>query len=91
MQLLVQTAAEEALQYALQHCARDAEPNKIRIMYFLVPVKMLLGEVPSQAALQKYKLSEYAAIVQVISGCTEWHYQWNACSQVSPSLPFLEV
>ena len=61
----LQEAAEQALEYALRHCHRAALQNKSRILYFLVPVKMLLGQLPAQAALQKYQLEEYAEIVDV--------------------------
>ena len=61
----LQEAAEQALEYAMRHCHRAALQNKSRILYFLVPVKMLLGQLPAQAALQKYHLEEYAEIVDV--------------------------
>lgn len=59
-----QEEAERALEYALRHCHRAALANKSRILYFLVPVKMLLGQLPSRAALQKYRLTEYTDIVE---------------------------
>lgn len=62
--MALQVAGEEALEYALRHCHSAAVRNKSRILYFLVPVKMLLGQLPSQAALIKYKLQEYTDIVE---------------------------
>ena len=41
--------------------------NKSCILYYLVPVKMLLGQLPSQEALQKYNLGIYKDIVEVPS------------------------
>lgn len=78
-------AAEEALEYSLRHCHRAAVHNKSRILYFLVPVKMLLGQLPTQTALQKYHLEEYADIVEAMrTGCVskldtsleaqQWHF-----------------
>lgn len=53
------------LAYAFSHCPADADANRARCVYYLVPVKMLLGELPSSAMLARYGLLQYAPIVQV--------------------------
>ena len=42
-------AAEENLEYALDHCHRNAIGNKKRILKYLVPVKLYRGRLPSAA------------------------------------------
>ncbi len=61
----MQEDANEKLSFAFEHCLRSAQPTKARIAYFLVPVKMLLGVLPSQALLERYGLTLYQPIVQV--------------------------
>lgn len=61
----MQEGAEQHLEYALKHCHRNAAKNKSCIMYYLIPVKMLLGQLPSEQALKMYNLDVYAGIVQV--------------------------
>ena len=39
--------AEENLDYAFQHCHRNAIQNKRRILQYLVPVKLFRGRLPS--------------------------------------------
>ena len=34
-------------------------------MYYLIPVKMLLGQLPSEQALRAYDLDIYSGIVEV--------------------------
>ena len=60
-----QATAAADLSYAFEHCPRDAEANRARCVYYLVPVKMLLGELPREEVLQRYGLTQYAPIVQV--------------------------
>ncbi len=55
--------AEENLNYAFQHCHKDAVGNKKRILNYLIPVKMLRGRLPTEALLQKYQLVEYIPLV----------------------------
>ena len=62
---LKQATAAADLSYAFEHCPRDAEANRARCVYYLVPVKMLLGELPREEVLQRYGLTQYAPIVQV--------------------------
>lgn len=63
----MQEDANDKLSFAFVHCLRSAQPNKARIAYFLVPVKMLLGTLPSPALLERYDLTLYQPIVQVPS------------------------
>jgi len=56
--------ADEHLSYALRNCHRDAHANKRRILRYLIPVKMLLGVLPTDALLKQYKLTEYSDIAQ---------------------------
>ncbi|KAI8471608.1 MAG: hypothetical protein J3K34DRAFT_416655 [Monoraphidium minutum] len=44
---------------ALAACRRDAHSHKKTILRYLVPCKMLLGELPDPALLTQYGLSEY--------------------------------
>ena len=63
----VQSDAAEALSYACNHCHKDAGPQKMRILQFLIPVQMLLGKLPSAAIRQKYNMHTYDTIIEVIS------------------------
>ena len=56
-------AAEEYLSYAFEHCHRDSTANKRSILIYLIPVKMLLGHMPSQDLLAKYDLLQFQDIV----------------------------
>ncbi|KAK9812673.1 hypothetical protein WJX72_001644 [[Myrmecia] bisecta] len=58
--------AEQALEYAFKHCHRSAQQNKGVIMYYLVPVKMLLGVLPSDALLQRFGLTQYVDFVAAL-------------------------
>lgn len=42
-------AADEALEFALNHCNKDAVANKKRILQYLIPVKLYRGRLPSAA------------------------------------------
>ncbi len=46
-------AAERYLSYAFEHCHRESKTNKRSILIYLIPVKMSLGHMPSQAVLEK--------------------------------------
>mmetsp|Transcript_19559 Transcript_19559/g.42193 ORF Transcript_19559/g.42193 Transcript_19559/m.42193 type:complete len:402 (+) Transcript_19559:100-1305(+) len=58
--------AETNLDYALQHCRRDAINNKRLILSYLVPVKLLRGRLPTTHLLQKYGLNEFVPLVEGI-------------------------
>jgi hypothetical protein len=45
--------AENYLTYAFEHCHRKCTGNKRAILIYLIPVKMLLGHMPTQAILRK--------------------------------------
>ncbi len=64
---LLQEAAASDLAYAFDHCPRTALANKARCAFYLIPVKMLLGELPKQAMLERFSLQHYGPIVQVRS------------------------
>lgn len=63
--VLVQRAAVMDLTYAFEHCPRSAEVNKRRCAYYLVPVHMLLGDLPKEGVLQHFNLQHYEPVVQV--------------------------
>jgi len=56
-------AAEEYLSYAFEHCHRESTANKRSILIYLIPVKMLLGHMPSLDLLAKYDLLQFKDIV----------------------------
>lgn len=62
----MQPAAAEALSYACNHCHKDAGPQKMRILQFLIPVQMLLGKLPSAAIRHKYNMHIYDTIIEVM-------------------------
>ena len=63
--ILVQKAAVMDLTYAFEHCPRGAAVNKRRCAYYLVPVHMLLGDLPKEGVLQHFSLQHYEPVVQV--------------------------
>lgn len=58
--------AEENLNYALEHCHKDAVRNKKKILNYLIPVKLMRGRLPSIELLKKYNLVEYITLVNAI-------------------------
>jgi len=58
--------AEKNLDYALQHCHKDALRNKKRVLNYLLPVKLLRGRLPTRILLEKYSLHEFAPLVEGI-------------------------
>ncbi|CAB3257834.1 unnamed protein product [Arctia plantaginis] len=52
-------SADEYLSFAFQKCHKDSVKNKQRILTYLVPVKMLLGLMPTRHVLEKYNLMEF--------------------------------
>lgn len=59
-------SAENYLTYAFEHCHRRCTANKRAILIYLIPVKMLLGHMPTQAILRKYDLLEFSQVVQAV-------------------------
>ncbi|GBP47680.1 PCI domain-containing protein 2 homolog [Eumeta japonica] len=58
--------ADEYLTFAFQNSHRDAVKNKRLILTYLVPVKMLLGFMPSKKLLQKYDLLQFWDLVETV-------------------------
>merc|ERR1719464_123115 len=58
--------AETHLDYALQHCHKNAISNKKRILKYLVPIKLFRGRLPTTLLLDKYGLEEFKPIVKGI-------------------------
>ncbi|KPJ06019.1 PCI domain-containing protein 2-like [Papilio machaon] len=59
-------SADEYLSYAFQKCHRDSRKNKRLILTYLIPVKMLLGYMPSKALLEKYDLMQFWDLVLTV-------------------------
>ena len=59
-----QAAAQ--LTFAFDRCYRHSRRNKHLILIFLIPVKMLLGILPSSMLLRKYHLECYSSISRAL-------------------------
>ncbi|XP_077554172.1 PCI domain-containing protein 2 [Haemaphysalis longicornis] len=59
--------AEEYLTFAFLRCDRESMHNKRLILIYLIPVKMLLGHMPSEALLRKYDLMQFAEVVSAVT------------------------
>ncbi|KAM8905366.1 LOW QUALITY PROTEIN: PCI domain-containing protein 2 [Spinachia spinachia] len=59
--------AEEFLSYAFHHCHRSSQKNKRMILIYLLPVKMLLGHMPTHQLLRKYDLMQFADVTKSVS------------------------
>lgn len=57
-------AADEFLTYAFENCHKNSRNNKRLILIYLVPVKMLLGYMPSQSVLKKYDIMQFWELVE---------------------------
>ncbi|KAF1318918.1 Pci domain-containing protein 2, partial [Globisporangium splendens] len=60
--------AEKCLDYAWKHCHQSKLRNKRMILQFLVPVKLLLGVMPSPQLIEAYALHEYTGLTDAIRG-----------------------
>ena len=58
--------ASDRLTFAFEKCHRHSRKNKHLILIYLIPVRMLLGGLPSPALLQKYHLEFYAPIAKAL-------------------------
>ena len=58
--------AEEALDFAFQHCASTSPHNKRLILHSLVPAKLLHGKYPSKVLLEKYNCHQYIHLVEAV-------------------------
>jgi len=59
-------SADENLTYSFVHCHKNSKKNKRLILIYLIPVKMLLGFMPSQSLLEKYSLQQFSSIVRAV-------------------------
>ncbi|KAJ8943463.1 hypothetical protein NQ314_009745 [Rhamnusium bicolor] len=59
-------AADEYLTYAFENCHKSSRKNKRLILIYLVPVKMLLGYIPSKTVLEKYDVIQFWDLVQAV-------------------------
>ncbi|XP_053764487.1 PCI domain-containing protein 2 isoform X2 [Panthera pardus] len=59
--------AEEYLSFAFEHCHRSSQKNKRMILIYLLPVKMLLGHMPTIELLRKYHLMQFAEVTKAVS------------------------
>lgn len=59
-------AADEYLTYAFENCHKQSQKNKRLILIYLVPVKMLLGFIPSKQVLEKYDVIQLWDLVQAV-------------------------
>ncbi|KAL3279958.1 hypothetical protein HHI36_017463 [Cryptolaemus montrouzieri] len=58
--------ADEYLTYAFENCHKSSKKNKRLILIYLVPVKMLLGYIPSKSVLEKYDVIQFWELVQAV-------------------------
>ncbi|RHY23833.1 hypothetical protein DYB32_009051 [Aphanomyces invadans] len=58
--------AESSLSYAWRHCHKKYSHNKRRILQFLVPVKLILGVMPSAQLIETYNLTEFQGISKAL-------------------------
>eukprot|EP00035_Acanthoeca_spectabilis_P031708 m.15410 g.15410 ORF g.15410 m.15410 type:complete len:401 (+) comp4907_c0_seq1:41-1243(+) len=58
--------ANDALSYAFEHCHRASQHNKRLILVYLTPVKLRLGQLPTDALLEKYNLPQFVGIAQAV-------------------------
>lgn len=56
--------AEEYLSYSFDHCHRSSQKNKRMILIYLLPVKMLLGHMPTMQLLRKYDLMQFCDVTK---------------------------
>ncbi|XP_072268658.1 PCI domain-containing protein 2 isoform X2 [Pyxicephalus adspersus] len=59
--------AEECLSFAFKNCLRTCQKNKRMILIYLLPVKMLLGHMPTLQLLKKYDLMQFAEVTKAVS------------------------
>ncbi|EDL22116.1 PCI domain containing 2, isoform CRA_b, partial [Mus musculus] len=58
--------AEEYLSFAFEHCHRSSQKNKRMILIYLLPVKMLLGHMPTIELLRKYHLMQFSEVTKAV-------------------------
>lgn len=58
--------AEECLTYAFEHCHKKCQKNKRQILINLIPVKILLGQMPKANLLVKYDLTQFEEVMKAV-------------------------
>ncbi|KAK1802935.1 hypothetical protein P4O66_021466, partial [Electrophorus voltai] len=58
---------EDYLSFSFQHSHRSCQRNKRLILIYLLPVKMLLGHMPTNQLLRKYDLLQFADVTKAVS------------------------
>jgi hypothetical protein len=58
--------AEELLSFAFNNCYPESHKNHRLILIFLIPVKMLLGHMPSNYLLDKYNLQQFSPVIKAV-------------------------
>lgn len=58
--------ADQCLTYAFENCHKLSKKNKRLILIYLVPVKMLLGYIPSKQVLEKYDIVQFWELVRAV-------------------------
>lgn len=58
--------ANTQLTFALKHCHRSSRHNKRLILIYLTPVKLLVGELPSNELLSNYNLPQFRGITEAV-------------------------
>jgi hypothetical protein len=58
--------AAEGLSLAFRRCNRTSLKNKRLILIYLIPVRLHMGRVPKMSLLKKYKLMEFAKIIEAV-------------------------
>ncbi|XP_053311206.1 PCI domain-containing protein 2 isoform X2 [Spea bombifrons] len=59
--------AEEYLSFAFENCHSSSQKNKRMILIYLLPVKMLLGHMPTIHLLRKYDLMQFVEVTKSVS------------------------
>ena len=72
--------AEEYLKFAFEHCYVKSRANKRSILIYLIPVKMLLGQMPEEMLLRKYDLLQFKEVVLGVKQGT-YHRLFGLCSK----------
>ena len=63
--------SEEYLKFAFEHCHMKSRANKRSILIYLIPVKMLLGQMPEENLLKKYDLLQFKEVVLAVKQGTK--------------------
>jgi len=59
-------AAEQHLGFAFRNCHPESHKNKRLILIFLIPVKCLLGQMPTQEALDTFRLTQFNGVLKAV-------------------------